>query len=68
MIIELFNRIEDSVGDTLEVGKLFTNEGEVYLGVEEKDDTCSVLLTVNQVENLVSHLQRALDEHGDKTQ
>jgi len=25
-------------------------------------------LTVNQVKNLMSHLQRALDEHGDKTQ
>ena len=25
-------------------------------------------LTVDQVKDLVSHLQRALDEHGDKTQ
>ena len=25
-------------------------------------------LTVNQVKDLMAHLQRALDEHGDKTQ
>ena len=37
------------------------------LGISITDGYSWTNLTVNQVKDLMSHLQRALDEHGDRT-
>ena len=55
----------------LEVDTNFDSERELEVimndcGYESRD--YSEWLTVNQVKNLMSHLQRALDEHGGRTQ
>jgi len=50
------------------------SELEVMDSFDEDDVLCIQTydewsdLTVNQVKDLMVHLQRALDEHGDKTQ
>lgn len=63
--------IEDGEGDELEVDEGFSEwNGKLLFDVynDIKGCSCYVDLTVNQVKDLVSHLQQTLDEHGDKTQ
>ena len=55
---------EDKSGDFLDVSNRFYSG---YLSLEISSTIDMVDLSVNQVKDLMSHLQRALDEHGDKT-
>ncbi len=54
----------------MEVDDGFDTSGYLCILIDDPlDFTCQASsLTVNQVKNLMSHLQRALDEHGGRTQ
>jgi len=54
----------------LYLGEQFDAYGDLKIGTRcgtNQSGEESDFFTVNQVKNLMSHLQRALDEHGDKT-
>ena len=55
----------DEDGVILEADSVFDFDGLILISMFD-GDMCN--LTVNQVQDQMSHLQRALDEHGDKTQ
>ncbi len=44
----------------------FTHNGTLEFTWFDGGFCSSEAYTINQVKNLMSHLQRALDEHGDK--
>lgn len=51
-------------GDYLGVAHGFNDTGEIEIEWAEGGFASTDWMTVNQVKNLMSHLQRALDEHG----
>ena len=53
---------EDMSYSCLKVDKNFNDNG--VLEFDSAQSSPYVWLTINQVKDLVSHLQRALDEHG----
>jgi hypothetical protein len=53
----------DEDGVILEADSVFDFDGLILISMFD-GDMCN--LTVNQVQDLMSHLQRALDEHGDR--
>ena len=55
----------DEDGVILEADSVFDFDGLILISMFD-GDMCN--LTVNQVKNLMSHLQRALDEYGERNE